>query len=67
MPIYEYRCNKCGEQFEVRQSIGADGSTLKCPVCNAEKPQKMISTFSSLGTSSDSGFGASCSPSSGST
>lgn len=67
MPIYEYRCNECGERFEVRQPLGADGSGLKCPTCRADKPQKMISSFCSPGASSDSGLGESCLPSSGST
>jgi putative FmdB family regulatory protein len=31
MPIYEYQCISCGEKFEVRQSIGEDGSKLNCP------------------------------------
>ena len=31
MPIYEYQCTQCGEKFEVRQSIGEDGSKLNCP------------------------------------
>lgn len=47
MPIYEYKCQKCGHRFEVLQRIGGDGSTLKCPSCDAPKPEKMISAFAS--------------------
>lgn len=47
MPIYEYQCTKCGEKFEVRQSIGEDGSKLNCPKCNAENPKRLFSSFSS--------------------
>jgi len=60
MPLYEYQCTQCGERFEVRQSIGEDGSTLCCPKCNAGKPKKLISTFSSPGTSSSFNIGNSC-------
>ena len=67
MPIYEYLCNQCNERFEVRQPIGADGSQLSCPKCGAEKPRKLISTFSSIGSGGTFGIGESCSPSSGST
>ena len=67
MPLYEYRCNKCGEQFEVRQSMGDDGSKLKCPKCQAGKPVRLMSTFSSAGSGGSFGYGDSCSFSSGST
>lgn len=32
MPTYEYKCLKCGHQFEVLQSIKASPID-KCPVC----------------------------------
>lgn len=32
MPIYEYRCNDCGHQFEVSQRM-ADDPISECPVC----------------------------------
>jgi len=51
MPIYEYQCTRCGERFEVRQSIGEDGSKLNCPKCNARNPKRLFSSFFSLGSS----------------
>ena len=33
MPIYEYKCSKCGCQFDVRQSFGDDPVT----VCQEDK------------------------------
>ena len=60
MPLYEYRCTQCDERFEVRQSIGDDGTTLCCPKCKAGKPTKLISTFSSPGTGSSFSIGDSC-------
>ena len=32
MPIYEYKCRKCGEHFEKRQSISDDPLTV-CDKC----------------------------------
>jgi putative FmdB family regulatory protein len=52
MPIYEYHCAQCGEKFEVRQSLGEDGSKLNCPKCHAENPRRLFSTFFSQGSSS---------------
>ncbi len=47
MPIYEYECQICKERFEVLQKINEDNSQLLCPKCNAEKPKKVLSLFSS--------------------
>ena len=51
MPIYEYQCLQCGERFEVRQSMGEDGSGLSCPKCNAQNPKRLFSSFFSPGSS----------------
>jgi len=51
MPIYEYQCQQCGERFEVRQSIGEDGSRLNCPKCKAGNPERLFSSFFSRSTS----------------
>ena len=67
VPLYEYQCNQCGEQFEVRQSMGEDGSKLTCPRCKVGNPQRLISTFSSPGASGSFSLGDSCSTFSGST
>lgn len=67
MPLYEYRCSKCGEQFEVRQAMGEDGSKLNCPRCQAGKPTKLMSTFSSSSSGGSFGAGENCSTFSGGT
>ena len=43
MPIYEYRCDKCGD-FEVRQKI-TDQPLSRCPTCKG-KVRKLISNTS---------------------
>ncbi len=35
MPIYEYVCNECSLQFELRRGFGED-SGAQCPKCSGE-------------------------------
>jgi putative FmdB family regulatory protein len=44
MPIYEYKCQKCGNQFEVFQGI-SDPEVKSCKFCKG-KVQKMVSLSS---------------------
>jgi len=50
MPIYEYRCKKCGKQFEAFQGI-TEPDLKTCKFCKG-KVQKMmsLSSFSLKGT-----------------
>ena len=41
MPMYEYRCNSCHQQFEIRQKF-SDPPASKCPQCGSAV-EKMIS------------------------
>ena len=42
MPIYEYRCDHCGHQFEVLQKI-SDAPVKNCPKCNSNNPRRLVS------------------------
>jgi putative FmdB family regulatory protein len=64
MPIYEYRCRKCGELFEKIQRVDEGGESLECPYCGGQKPEKVFSSFSSLRGSESS---SSCGPAGSST
>ena len=44
MPIYEYKCRKCGNQFEVFQGI-SDPEVKSCKFCKG-KVQKLVSLSS---------------------
>ena len=44
MPIYEYRCSKCGEIFEAFQKI-SDKPLSHCKFCNAQV-ERLISQSS---------------------
>lgn len=42
MPIYEYRCQKCGHQLEAFQKV-SDALLVECPDCKAPELRKMVS------------------------
>jgi putative FmdB family regulatory protein len=52
MPIYEYKCRKCGHKFELLQRMGATSEGVSCPECGSSEPIKQFSVFMSSGTSS---------------
>lgn len=45
MPIYEYRCNGCGKEFEAIQKF-SDKPVKKCPRCSGNKVERLISKSS---------------------
>ena len=69
MPIYEFKCNRCGNIFEqlVFSSDGEDKPI--CPCCGEGDTCRLMSSFSCGSTSSsrnlDSGLSSACSPSPG--
>ncbi|MGA9883767.1 MAG: zinc ribbon domain-containing protein [Candidatus Acidiferrales bacterium] len=40
MPLYEYKCVKCGHRFEKIESFDAS-ETKKCPKCGAKSERQM--------------------------
>ena len=44
MPIYEYRCSKCGIDFELIRRMDEMSKPALCPQCGAEA-EKLISVF----------------------
>jgi putative FmdB family regulatory protein len=44
MPIYEYKCQSCGQVFEHFARTLSD-TAERCPECGATKPKKQYSTF----------------------
>jgi len=43
MPIYEYECLECNEQFETLVFGGDD--RVACPQCKGEKLERLMSAF----------------------
>jgi len=48
MPIYEYACNDCGNQFEI---LVRSGDTPACPSCHSNQLEKQLSVFATTGNS----------------
>ncbi len=59
MPIYEYKCKKCGDKFELRLGFFHNKKSVRCPKCGSDDPDRVYSPFL---TDSHSG-GSSCSTS----
>jgi putative FmdB family regulatory protein len=56
MPIYEYACKGCGQEFE---TLVRAASTPDCPSCHSSDLQKKLSVFSTAGTGAEAAsFGA---------
>ncbi len=47
MPTYDYRCNNCGYEFELFQSM-SEGVKKKCPECGKLSLERLIGTGSAL-------------------
>ncbi len=50
MPIYEYRCGKCGSKFELLRSISQADGEAACPQCKSAA-KRIMSRFCSKSTS----------------
>lgn len=61
MPLYEYRCRDCGNQFEILQRLGEGADGLSCSTCGASGLDKQYSTFATGGGgAADFAAGAGC-------
>jgi putative FmdB family regulatory protein len=56
MPIYSFRCRKCGKEYDAL--LKKSGEVAPCPACGDQHPDKLFSLFTAL-------FGRSPSRSSG--
>ena len=43
VPIYDYTCETCEEQFD--ELVRFDAPSPPCPACDSESTQRMLSTF----------------------
>ena len=46
MPIYEYRCEKCGEKFDRLVASFRSVTEVDCPKCESPEVKKTLSNFS---------------------
>jgi putative FmdB family regulatory protein len=63
MPVYEYRCGECGEQFELFLRSAMQKAAPTCPKCGSSEVEKAVSLFG-VGGASGSGraSAAACGP-----
>ena len=64
MPIYEYRCEECDEDFEVFVRSRSQQASPTCPRCESHRVKKALSLFGVGGPAKSNTSGASCGPSS---
>ncbi|OEU49136.1 MAG: FmdB family transcriptional regulator [Desulfobacterales bacterium C00003060] len=46
MPIFEFRCLKCNEVFEILKVSTGDEVEMRCPNCKSEDFERVMSTTS---------------------
>lgn len=49
MPMYEYRCQGCGKNFELLRRMQDSDRDLKCPECQSDEVERLLSTFAAGG------------------
>jgi putative FmdB family regulatory protein len=49
MPMYEYRCRKCGKSFELLRRMADADCEVECPECLSDEVDRLLSAFSSGG------------------
>lgn len=45
MPTYDYRCSKCGHQFELVERLSDHQAAHKCPKCGNKKVEHVMAAF----------------------
>ncbi len=55
MPIYEFKCKKCGNIFETLFYSLQEKRQVACPACQSPKTERLMSTFGKKSRSSAGG------------
>jgi putative FmdB family regulatory protein len=58
MPIYEFKCGKCGKEFE-RVVFGSDTDEITCPDCDSSETRRLMSVFACSGIEKELSSGCS--------
>ena len=56
MPIYEYKCRKCGSSFELLRRMSDSDRDLVCPECRSEAVERLMSAFATKGCGGNGRF-----------
>ncbi len=65
MPLYEYRCRKCGHVFEQFVRTLFSQPRPVCPRCGSEQADKVVSMVGSTRSGEAGASAANCAPSGG--
>ncbi len=52
MPLYEYRCEECGEAFEMMRRFSEADHSPACPKCESSNTRKKLSKVVTFGATS---------------
>jgi putative FmdB family regulatory protein len=58
MPLYEYRCEKCGKTFEKFRRMSEADQKTECPFCSSQDAERQLSTFATGGSGNGGGCAA---------
>jgi len=58
MPMFEFHCSSCDNEFEELVLSSAAESSIKCPNCGSPAVEKKMSCFSGKSGSSPAGGGS---------
>jgi putative FmdB family regulatory protein len=61
MPMYEYRCEECGQSYEQLRRMSEADINLECPYCGSEEVERQVSACAIGGASKGGGCGPSSS------
>ena len=59
MPLFEFRCNDCDDEFEELLRSAAQSEEVECPACHSRDVQRLQSGFATVGGSTTGASGAS--------
>ena len=57
MPIYEYRCTRCGQQYEKIRRVTERDRPAECPECKSQDSELQVSAFATTSCGSGGGRG----------
>ena len=63
MPLYDYRCPRCGHRFE--ELVFGSDKTVECPRCQAEAERQLSAFAAPVVKGAATGFGGGCPPGGG--
>ena len=62
MPLYEYRCQACGDTFETLRGSQEKDTDVVCPRCGKKKAEKLLSACCVAKGESSAAPAGSCGP-----